>query len=47
MLPKINGQEDSLGVVTADLLDVLPKMDPFIKPSRVTYKTCAVVRPAL
>jgi len=43
MLPKINNQEESIGLVTQDLLDVLPKMDPFIKPSRVVYRTCAVV----
>jgi hypothetical protein len=34
MLPKFSNQEESLGDVTQELIDVLPKLDPFIKPSR-------------
>jgi len=43
MLPKIKHKEEELYTVSQDLVDVLPKMDPFIKPNRVVYRSCAVV----
>jgi len=43
MLRRWDGEIDRLGAVTQDLLDIIPKMDPFIKPHKVIYKTCAVV----
>ena len=42
-LPKIGGVYEKIAVVTDDLLRLIPKLDPFLKPSRVLYKTCAVV----
>jgi len=34
---------DNIGKANQDLLDGLPKMDPFLRPRPVLYKTCAVV----
>eukprot|EP00873_Tetraselmis_striata_P001716 jgi/Tetstr1/421980/TSEL_001226.t1 len=43
LIPRWQGQVENIGKASAELLEALPKMDPFLRPHPVLYRKCAVV----